>query len=173
MDTKICFKCSLEKPLNEFYRHKKTSDGYLGKCIECTKKDSKNRRDKFKLDSSWIEKERKRGREKYIRLEYKGKHYPNRETKREQIKRYNRKYPEKALARKYCEIFLDFKKGIELHHWSYNQKDWLDIIELEMTIHHKIHRFIKYNQENMYYETLEGEILNTKEKHIDYISQYY
>lgn len=147
------------------------SDGHLGKCIECTKTDVKNRHNILKLDSSWIEKERERGREKYHRLEYKGKHYPTYEQKKEQIRRYNQKYPEKALARKYTEIFLDKIKGFELHHWSYNEKDWLDIIQLNLEQHHKLHRFIKYDKETKYYKTLDDIVLDTKEKHIAYLNQ--
>lgn len=37
---KICFKCKKEKNIDYFYRHPQTKDGHLGKCIECTKKDS-------------------------------------------------------------------------------------------------------------------------------------
>jgi hypothetical protein len=36
---KKCFKCGKEKSTNEFYAHKAMSDGHLGKCKECTKKD--------------------------------------------------------------------------------------------------------------------------------------
>lgn len=37
---KQCFKCKKIKDLNEFYKHPGTADKHLGKCKECTKKDS-------------------------------------------------------------------------------------------------------------------------------------
>ena len=46
MDTsvKTCFKCGVEKPLDDFYKHQMMSDGHLNKCKECTKKDTKDNR---------------------------------------------------------------------------------------------------------------------------------
>lgn len=43
---KTCFKCKESKPLDAFYKHPRMSDGRLGKCIECTRKDVSNNREK-------------------------------------------------------------------------------------------------------------------------------
>lgn len=36
---KRCFKCGLDKDIDEFYRQSSMSDGHFGKCKECTKAD--------------------------------------------------------------------------------------------------------------------------------------
>lgn len=40
--SKNCFKCNIEKPLTDFYKHPETTDGRLGKCKECTKDYARN-----------------------------------------------------------------------------------------------------------------------------------
>ena len=67
---KVCFKCGIEKPLSEYYKHKKMADGHLGKCKDCTKNDTKIRTDVLLNDTNWVESEKTRGREKYHRLNY-------------------------------------------------------------------------------------------------------
>ncbi|MEX0595439.1 MAG: hypothetical protein WD512_02985, partial [Candidatus Paceibacterota bacterium] len=46
--TKICFKCNLEKPLSEYYKHKQMLDGHLNKCKLCTKVDVRERESSLK-----------------------------------------------------------------------------------------------------------------------------
>ena len=45
---KACFKCGEERPVEKFYRHPQMSDGRLGKCVYCARKDvTENRRRKL------------------------------------------------------------------------------------------------------------------------------
>ena len=63
------------------------------------------------------------------------------------------------------------KKGKHLHHWSYNKEHWKDCFELTVEEHGMIHRFLIYDELSFYYRCLEGNILDTKEKHKTYIKQ--
>lgn len=171
MKHKKCISCELELPLDNFYTHKQMKDGHINKCKECVKLYSKEREKSLRKDPEWVLKEQNRQRLKYHSLGYKDTNKPTNEQKKLIISRYNRKFPEKALARKYTEIYLTKIDGYNLHHWSYNQEDWLDVIELTVKEHHFLHRYIIYDQERMMYRTLTGVLLDTKEKHLEYLKE--
>lgn len=44
METKRCFRCGEERPLEMFYAHPMMADGHLGKCIGCAREDAKRNR---------------------------------------------------------------------------------------------------------------------------------
>ena len=137
------------------------------------KEDVKRREKELRNNPEWIEKERERGREKYYRLNYRGKNKPSTEKKKEIMKRYRQKFPEKCMAAKYTEIYLTKVPRFHLHHWSYNQEDWLDVIQLSIKEHNFVHRNIIYEQELMMYRTKDGELLDNKEKHLNYINKLH
>ena len=162
---KQCFKCKLVKPLTDFYKHPQMGDGYLNKCKECNKKDVKgNYLDNIKKDG-YIDKERKRGRQKYHRL-YAG----TGKAKPEDNKRWAQKYPEKTKAASMAGSLKKPFAEAERHHWSYNDEHFKDVIWLTKKHHNKAHRFIVYDQERKMYRRYDDNILlDTKEKHEEFI----
>ena len=81
--TKECFKCGAERPLSDFYKHKKMKDGHLNKCKDCTKRDVRERRFDPETRGAVLEYDRNRGpRQTY-----------------EDTKTYRERWPEKHKAR--------------------------------------------------------------------------
>ena len=159
MVLKTCFKCNKEKPISEYYKHPKMGDGYLGKCKECTKKYTANRYNEMKKDESFILLERKRGREKYRKYKYASKSCN---------KKYHEKFPEKYKANIVSNRIPS--NGRHNHHWSYNEEHYKDVINLSSKDHYKAHRFLIYDQERYMYRTIDGVLLDTKERHLAYIN---
>jgi hypothetical protein len=169
--TKVCFKCNTKKELKDFYKHPKTKDGYLGKCKICTKLDSKITSEKLISTPEGLDKERQRHREKYFRLNYKDKHKQSFENKKISTEKHKNKYPEKYIAKNISQRIKLVNKNNHKHHWNYNIEFAKDIIELNIKDHNKIHRFIKYDKKTFMYKDLNGNLLDTKEKHLELINK--
>lgn len=155
---KICKECKIEKESIDFY-------GLQGECKECTKKRVKIREENLRQNPEWLEKEKQRQREKYYRLQYKEKHKPTSEKKKQIMKRYVEKYPEKQKAKNISQDIKPLVLGNHLHHWNYHIEFAKDVIELSPKDHAKIHRFMKYDKKTFMYKDLNGNLLDTREKH--------
>ena len=56
-----------------------------------------------------------------------------------------------------------------VHHWNYNLIK--DVIILDRKFHRFIHRYLVLNETTLVFETIEGSVLNTKDKHLGYIEK--
>jgi hypothetical protein len=166
MNLKKCIICSIEKEISFFYKHPAMGDGFLNKCKECCKSQSKKRQFELSKNPEWIESERLRGKEKYKRLNYKEKqkliekNFPWKQNQRYKNTRrwYKSKYG-----------FLD--KNIELHHWSYLDENLRDVILLDRSTHKRLHALLTVDiDKKCYYVSETKEFLDTKEKHLNFIN---
>lgn len=129
MNEKQCFKCSQVLPLTHFYKHPQMGDGYLNKCKECNKKDSRGDYNRKIVDPEWKLKERERSRAKMSKARKEGKYISiEKEQKKLCTERYENKYPEKKAARSLCQrmkqepcVVCGSKENIEGHHEDYSK----------------------------------------------------
>lgn len=159
MTTKICFKCNEERPLSDYYKHPRMSDGHLNKCKLCTRKDTAKDLEKKISTPDGLEKERARHREKYKRLNYKEK---------QKVWDVDRSWKKNS---KYKNLNKKFKtpKGIELHHWNYNDEFIEDVFLLNRKEHRQAHRHLTLDFEKKIFKNDLGEYLDSKEKHLLYL----
>ena len=133
--SKVCKDCKLEKPLTEFYVHKKMADGRLNSCKKCRKEYGRQQRTKGLT--------RLIDRRKYLKLKkerpqlWKARQIRNKETSRESRRkaqhRQLEKHPERSriysrvqraiksgdLIRKPCEVCTN--PDSHAHHDDYRK----------------------------------------------------
>lgn len=86
-------------------------------------------------------------------------------------KKYHEKYPEKRAAHLKTMKMKSVVIGNVLHHWSYNEEDYKDVIEITRDHHEIIHTRMSYDQDYMMYKTKPGGVLLcTKRMHEEYIN---
>lgn len=151
-NAKLCPRCKQIKPYRGFSKSKAERDGFNSYCRSCLS-----------------EKSAKRWRKEKDITKYKI-------IVRERSRKDRLKYPEKvkALNAINCAVRakkLIRKKGFNFHHWSYLEENLLDVFQLMSTDHHKIHKYIKYEQEYKCYRAITGELLNSKQLHVDYVAR--
>jgi 1,2-phenylacetyl-CoA epoxidase PaaB subunit len=113
-----------------------------------------------------VAKERKRSRDKYYRLNYKDRK-PEPELKQLAMETYYERYPEKKMAINKSSN-IKAPDGEEKHHWSYNKEHYRDVLFFTTRDHNKLHRYMIYDQERKMYRSLDGVLLDTKNKHLKY-----
>lgn len=161
---KKCFKCGERKAISEFYRHPAMGDGHLGKCKECTKKDTNDRRLRLEAtDLEWVESELARRRLKSKRHVLEGRKKPlTPEKRRIVMDKYDAKHPNRRkatnavnnavrdgrLQKLPCSICG--KRDSEGHHDDYNKP--LDVIWLCSKHHAERHILLRQQQRALRYK---------------------
>lgn len=149
---KTCFKCLRTLERSEFYKHSAMSDGLLGKCKQCTRKDSEDNRKRKMKDPLWIQAESLRQRTKQSKAS---------------VER-----PEVHRARRAVRS-LGQSSDFHWHHWSYKSEHRLDAIKLTPQEHRRAHRYLVYDSEHMQYRRSDNmELLDTRARHEDYLNHW-
>lgn len=163
-ELKTCGTCGKALPLSEFHKNATKSRGLSGRCKSCSSIYRKKYEEVYKKDPTWVEKHRKIGRE-WARRNPDTVYLP--EKQKQSVINYTNRFPEKRLAGRASQ-YLPKTKGFRNHHWSYRKEHRLDIIQLTVSQHYLVHRFMTYDQERMMYRRMDGSLIDSREAAIAY-----
>jgi hypothetical protein len=117
---KKCFRCGVEKPLEDFYPHPRMGDGRLGKCKECTKADVKAnyaaRRSQYAAYERWRNEQPARREKKHGYERRHNERHPDRYRARYLLGNAVR---DGRVVRQPCEVCGD--PHAEAHHEDYSR----------------------------------------------------
>jgi hypothetical protein len=151
---KKCFKCGIEKDLDEFYKHPEMPDGHVNKCKECNKKDNnQNRQVKVEYYREYDRKRanlphRVKAREAYSKTDEciissnaaKKRWNQNNKLKRLATNILNNAIRDHKIIKKPCEICGSIKR-IHGHHNDYYKP--LEVIWLCPKHHSEYHKKLR------------------------------
>lgn len=173
---KKCPKCRKRKSLDSFYTDATRKDGHRSLCKKCILKNDKlyqikNKKSILHYASSYRRSEKGKAVIKLANKNYRksinGKASALKKMINHKLKHYE-KVKAAWLWRSYIKkTNLIIPTGYQSHHWDYNYP--ADIILLSREKHTNIHKRLIYDQESMCFKTLNGELLDTKRKHLEYI----
>lgn len=133
MASKTCFKCGIEKPLGEFYRHPQMLDGHLNKCKECAKRDTREGRSLRREQYSEYERRRfQQPKRRADQLQAQRRHRQNNPIKAAARTAVHRAIRSGVLIRKPCK-FCGSTAGVQAHHTDYSRP--LDVEWVCFTCH--------------------------------------
>ncbi len=135
--TKNCFKCKTEKDVNMFYRHSEMKDGYLNKCKECTKVDTKrNYRKNIEYYKAYDKSREQTAKRKKFKAAYQRNHrarYPEK-NKARAILNYAIKH--NKIQKTPCVVCGEIK--VQGHHENYTNP--LEVIWVCSKHHKEYHK---------------------------------
>lgn len=136
MKTKVCFKCNVEKSLNEFYAQPGMADGHLGKCKACTKRDVRKNYAKHREQYAEYERVRfQKPERKAYALEYQRRYRAANPEKYKARSIVHNVIRDGKLTRQSCEVCGDTES--EAHHDDYSRP--LEVRWLCFKHHRELH----------------------------------
>lgn len=159
---KTCGNCGITKGDSEFYKRRRNSNTLKSNCRKCCSAKSNQRNKKLALEGG-------PSRRSYYKKKTEEKKISTNKKYLYQVK-YLKCYPEKKAANNAVTRANLRIQGFHAHHWNYNKAFRLDVIHLDRIQHVYIHKFLSYDQALFIYRDINGNILDTKEKHLEYIN---
>ena len=190
---KVCSRCKKEKDYSKFHKQNRNPDGYKYECKDCAKERSDEyinrperkeyvkgysankyieQMNKIKCDDKLKKKYREMCKEKNKKYYKVGNAVVN-----NAISKYRQTFPEKVRAKRRITYLksigeLQAIDGYDYHHWSYLEEHRSDVILLKRDQHKFIHTQMFYDKNYYQYRTIDGLLLDSRDKHIEYINKY-